>query len=216
MDVDDHGQTTGSGYVTHVCQGGYKGRVERRGHTTIATNDESPVEKIVEFLQLAEKEYVKFDEPSYSVDGNNDQITITGRTNSPRLAFMLQKAEGMCELPEYFEITVDGQTTSNLDPEGQEFQGDPGASGEIEFEIIITIDANDDVAERTCTIFAEGSKGVVATADIIQGAGASYVKFDGDTTTKTVTFDAKGLSDGETDVDINIHSNDDWTIEVED
>jgi hypothetical protein len=216
MEVDDHGATTGNGYLTHICQGAYKGRVQRRGYTTITTENETPATATVEFIQLPLAEYVTFDQVSYQALAAGGQITITGKTNAPRLDFALTvDADNIGTLPTYFTITADGVTTQNQAVSGQTFVGDPGATGEIAFTIVITIAANTTISSRYCTLTATGSTGVTGQTNIIQAAGVSYLYVDTmGTTSKTVTFGADGLSDGESSVDVDVLSNDTWEVDV--
>ena len=213
MEVDDHGATSGNGYVTHTCQGAYKGRVQRTGHTTITTDEETPKTATINFIQLPKTEYVTFDSASYQATASGGQVTLTGKTNSPRLGFSKSADAGnMATLPDYFSINGGA---ANQDVSGQVFAGDPGASGEIAFTIVVTIAANTTMSSRSCTIQATGSTGVTGTANIIQAAASSYLYVDQmGTTTKTITFDSEGLCDGEDSVDVDVLSNDDWQVSV--
>ena len=134
MTVDDHDATTGDGYVTHICQGPYKGRVQRTGHTTVETTGQNSVSAVVNFVQLPLAEYVTFDEVSYAATKNGGQITITGKTNAPRLDFALTtNPDTMGSLPTYFSIQPAGELspTGNQLVSGQTFANDPGATKEI-------------------------------------------------------------------------------------
>lgn len=216
MTVDDHGATTGNGYVTHTCQGEYKGRVQRTGYTTISTIETTPKTATVEFIQLAKPEYVEFDQPSYAATAAGGQITITGKTNSPRLDFALTvDADGIGTLPTYFSIVVGSQTTGNQAVSGQTFANDPGATQVIAFTIVITIAANDTISSRYCTLTATGSVGVTGQTNIIQAAGESYLWVDQTgTSSKTITFSAAGLSGGSSSVDVDVLCNETWEVDV--
>ena len=218
MEVNDHGATSGNGYLTHTCLGGYKGRVQRTGYTTIETEEDTPKTAIIDFIQLPLAEYIRFDRASYSATATGGQITITGKTNSPRLGFALTAdASSIGTLPTYFSIQPAGASsqTTNQAVSGQTFAGDPGATREIAFTIVVTIAANTTMSSRYCTLTATGSTGVTGSVNIIQAAGSSYLYVDSvGTTTKTITFDADGLCDGEESVDVDVLSNDDWDVSV--
>lgn len=220
MTVDDHGATSGNGYVTHTCLGPYKGRVQRRGYTTIAVDndEENPPTAQIEFIQLPLAEYVTFDQITYEATAAGGQITITGKTNAPRLDFALTTNQGsMGSLPTYFSILPAGETTptTNQAVSGQTFTGDPGATKEIAFTIVITIAANTTINSRYCTLVATGSTGVTGQTNIIQAAGSSYLWVDAvNTSSKTITFGANGQSNGESSVDVDVLSNDDWDVSV--
>ena len=220
MSVDDHGATTGNGYLTHTCLGPYKGRVQRRGYTTVTVDDDSenPPSAQIEFIQLPLAEYITFDQVSYAATAAGGQITITGKTNAPRLDFALTvDADGIGTLPTYFSIQPAGDITptGNQAVSGQTFAGDPGATKEIAFTIVITIAANTTISSRYCTLTATGSTGVTGQTNIIQAAGSSYIYVDTTgTTSKTITFGANGQSNGSSSVDVNVLSNDDWEVSV--
>lgn len=216
MEVDDHGATTSNGYVTHRCLGPYTGRVQREGYTTITTEEQTPKTAIVEFIQLPKQEHVTFDAPSYQATAAGGNITITGKTNAPRLDFALTlDTNGIGTLPTYFSITVDGQTIGNQAVSGQVFVGDPGADGDFDFTIIIAIDANTTMGQRSCRLVGTGSTGITGYTDIIQEAGDSYLYVDEvGTTSKTITFTAAGTSGGSSTVDVDVLSNDDWSVSV--
>ncbi len=216
MSVNDHGATRGNGYVTHTCQGAYKGRQQRRGYTTITTDAETPATAQIEFIQLPLAEYVTFDQVSYAATAAGGQITITGKTNAPRLDFALTvDADNIGTLPTYFTITANGVTSQNQAVSGQVFAGDPGATGEIAFAVVVTIAANASVSSRYCTLTATGSAGVTGQTNIIQAAGASYLYVESmGQQSATITFGANGLSGGQSSVDVNVLSNDNWEVDV--
>lgn len=211
MTVDDHGATTGNGYVTHTCQGDYMGREQRTGYTTISTIETTPKTATVEFIQLGHEEYIQFDAPSYNATAAAGNVVITGKTNAPRLDFALTVNQGsMGEVQEYFSI--DGGTTYDQDSSGQVFVGDPGATGEISFTIIVEVAANSSTSSRYCTLTATGSQGVTRSCNIIQAASDSYIWVDEvGTSSKTITFGAEGSRDS---VDVDVFSNTSWEIEV--
>jgi hypothetical protein len=214
MTVDDHGATTGNGYVTHTCQSEYKGREQRTGYTTISTIETTPKTATVEFIQLGHEEYIQFDAPSYNAMAAAGNVIITGKTNAPRLDFALTVNQGsMGEVQEYFSI--DGGTTYDQDSSGQVFVGDPGATGEISFTIIVEVAANSSTSSRYCTLTATGSQGVTKSCNIIQAAGESYLWVDEEnTTSKTITFSASGLSGSSSSVDVDVLCNETWEVDV--
>ena len=119
MSVNDHGATTGNGYLTHTCLGPYKGRVQRRGYTTVTVDDdgENPPSAQIEVIQLPLAEYITFDQVSYAATAAGGQITITGKTNAPRLDFALTvDADGIGTLPTYFSI----QPAGDISPTGNQ------------------------------------------------------------------------------------------------
>lgn len=216
--IDDHEATTGNGYVTITCEGGYKGRVERTGHVTVTVlkqNNETDSED-KDFIQLPMPEYVAFDQARYDVTEAGGQVTITGKTNAPRLGFAISNdAKSICTLPNYFSIQPEGELspTGNQDVEGQVFYGDPGASVEIVFSIVVTIAANETIAGRDCTIVATGSEGVSESTAIVQEAKESYIDVTNNhLATTEVVFGANTLCNGEKYVVVDVYSNDNWRM----
>ena len=212
MTVDDHDATTGNGYVTHTCQSDYKGRVQRTGYTTINTIEATPKTATVEFMQLSHEEYINFNPPSYNKTAQAGNVVITGKTNAPRLDFELTVNQGnMGEVQEYFSI--DGGSTFDQDSSGQVFAGDPGATGEISFTIIVQVAANTSISSRYCTLKATGSsQAVTRSCNIIQDASDSYIWVDEvGTSSKTITFGAEGSRSA---IDVDVLSNTSWEIEV--
>lgn len=213
MTVDDHGATNGNGYVTHTCQGNYKGREQRVGYTTITTVETTPKTATVEFIQLGKNEYVEFDSYTYNADAEGDTVTITGRTNSTSLAFAITvDANSIGEVQEYFSI--DGGSHYNQNSSGQTFANDPGATGEITFTINIEIAANSSISSRYCTLTATAANDS-DSCNIIQAAGDSYLWVDTvNTTSKTITFSAAGQSGGSSSVDVDVLCNENWEVDV--
>lgn len=227
--VDDHDDTEGDGYVTHTTSP-FTGRVQRSGYTTITTASDPAESANIVFMQMPKKEYVSFDEVSYSVNATGGTVTITGKTNSPRLGFTkvrgaqnddshnYQESDppnlqpGMATLPQYFSITVGSQTIGNQAVSGQIFANDPGATAEFSFSITVTVDGNMGLSQRYCVIQATGTSGVTAAVSIIQAAGASYINVGENHSSEAVlTFNADGYRNT---IDVDVYSNDNWTIDV--
>lgn len=213
MDVEDNGASTGNGYAAHTCEGGYKGRAQREGYTTIVTDEETPKTGYANFIQLAKPEYVVFDQVQYSVDeeGQTD-LYISGKTNAPRLGFSVNGT--FVELPSTFNIVVgENPEITGQDTDGQVFADDPGATQEFSFNIEVDVLENTTLGQRSCTLNAIGSEGVMDTTEIVQAGGSSHIDVtDSHLATTTVTFDHTGKSDGNDSVDVNVYSNDNWSI----
>ena len=215
MTVDDHGATTGNGYLTHTCAGGYKGRLDREGYTTVTTDTTPELTAKVRFVQLGNPEYLSFDGSGSGVASTGGSVTITGKTNSSSLAFALTTNQGtMASLASTFSITVDGTTTSGQTSSGQTFVGDPGAENEIAFTILVSIAANTSMTTRRCVLTVTSASGLTDTYEMIQLGGESYINLTSShLSSTTVTFSANGQSGGSTSVDVDINSNDDWNLE---
>lgn len=212
MTVDDHDVTTGNGYVSHTAAP-YTGRVQRSGYTTVTTVTSPSDSANIIFVQLPKTEFVSFDQASYSTGSTAGSVTLTGKTNSPRLDFAIfNDPSSIGTLPQYFSITVNGTTTGNQAVSGQIIANDPGADAEFSFSITISIAANSTLSQRYCMVRATGSTGVTGTTTIIQGATTSYINL-GDEHESSVTLTIAAAGSRGT-VDVDVYSNDSWTVTV--
>lgn len=221
--VDDHDATTGNGYVTVTCDGGYKGRTQRTCYATIQTTGQTQLSAVINIIQSAEVEYITFDHAIYTKSDSGDSLLITGKTNAPKLAFSITDMVGgtFVTLPTYFTLKRNGVTVynNNAAVSGQVFSPDYGASEELTFEITVTVAANTTISSRSCRITATDSNNSVSGfADITQAAGSSYINLTSEhLQSTTVTFDADGLNedDGESFANVGVNSNDNWNVSVQ-
>lgn len=129
-----------------------------------AVNQEPPLESIV------------FDKTSFNVSEDASTVTITGKSNSPKITFSLDTGNNIpITLPTTY--TANEVETSN----GSAIAGDPGAKAEFSFSIAISIPKNT-VGQRVGKILAVGSDvEIKAQATITQATSSytvSYVKGD--------------------------------------
>lgn len=129
-----------------------------------AVNQEPPLESIV------------FDKTSFNVSEDASTVTITGKSNSPKITFSLDTGNNIpITLPTTY--TANKVETSN----GSAIAGDPGAKAEFSFSIAISIPKNT-VGQRVGKILAVGSDvEIKAQATITQATSSytvSYVKGD--------------------------------------
>lgn len=121
-------------------------------------------------------EYIVFDKTSFNVSEDASTVTITGKSNSPKITFSLDTGNNIpITLPTTY--TANKLETSN----GSSIAGDPGAKAEFSFSIAISIPKNT-VGQRVGKILAVGSDvEIKAQATITQATSSytvSYVKGD--------------------------------------
>lgn len=121
-------------------------------------------------------ESIVFDKTSFNVSEDASTVTITGKSNSPKITFSLDTGNNIpITLPTTY--SANKVETSN----GSAIAGDPGAKAEFSFSIAISIPKNT-VGQRVGKILAVGSDvEIKAQATIIQATSSytvSYVKGD--------------------------------------
>lgn len=121
-------------------------------------------------------ESIVFDKTSFNVSEDASTVTITGKSNSPKITFSLDTGNNIpITLPTTY--TANEVETSN----GSAIAGDPGAKAEFSFSIAISIPKNT-VGQRVGKILAVGSDvEIKAQATITQATSSytvSYVKGD--------------------------------------
>ena len=121
-------------------------------------------------------ESIVFDKTSFNVSEDASTVTITGKSNSPKITFSLDTGNNIpITLPTTY--TANEVETSN----GSAIAGDPGAKAEFSFSIAISIPKNT-VGQRVGKILAVGSDvEIKAQATITQATSfytVSYVKGD--------------------------------------
>lgn len=129
---------------------------------------------------------------------------VTGKSNSKLLTFTWKTNFG---IPKVTSFRVNGSATATS---GTAITGDPGATGEYTYDVIVVVPKNKTLEARSATleIKGEGST-VVKIITITQPLGDSYLYLNSEgTTTATVTIPKSG---GEQT--LSVMSNDEWTFE---
>lgn len=172
----------------------HTGRLVR---STILTITAANVEaKTVNVTQQGKPAYVDAQDNATAAKGGQN-VTISGKANSHQLTFTLGAGELEVTLP--LQYTAGGVQTNN----GSEISGDPGASAEYDFSIVIQVPENTTIGELTRQIIVTDEGGNTDTCLLTQTAGAatlsvSKTAIELDYTGKAVSFD--------------ITSNTSWTI----
>lgn len=176
----------------------HTGRLQRIINLTVTTN--GGAKKALVVNQAAAAEVVRSDSPNASVQKTGGNVTITGKSNSTKLAFAVTPAKenGLTlQLPANY--TAAGKTTAN----GAVIADDPGASGEFVWSITISnVPANVTIEELTATLKVTAAGGQTANVTVTQAAGDSTIELD----KETINLDVNG-----TQQTVNVTSNDSWT-----
>lgn len=176
----------------------YTGRLERTANLIVVTN--GGVQKALVVNQAAAAESVTSDSPTVTVAKTGGNVTITGKSNSTKLAFAATPAEenGLTlQLPENY--TAAGKQTAN----GAFIADDPGATGEFVWSITISnVPANVSIEELVATLSVTAAGGQKAQVTITQAAGDSTLEID----KETINLDVNGSAQT-----VNVTSNDEWT-----
>lgn len=176
----------------------HTGRLDRTANLIVVTN--GGVQKALVVNQAAAAESVTSDSPTATVAKTGGNVTITGKSNSPKLTFAATPAEenGLTlQLPENY--TAAGKQTAN----GAIIADDPGATGEFVWSITISnVPANVFIEESVATLSVTAAGRQKAQVTITQAAGDSTLGID----EKIINLDVNGSAQT-----VNVISNDEWT-----
>lgn len=176
----------------------HTGRLQRTINLTVTTN--GGAKKALVVNQAAAAEVVRSDSPNASVQKTGGNVTITGKSNSPKLTFAVTPAEDnglTLQLPANY--TAAGKTTAN----GTVIADDPGAAGEFVWSITISdVPANVTIEELTATLKVTAAGGQTANVTVTQAAGNSTIELN----KEIINLDVNG-----TQQTVNVTSNDSWT-----
>ena len=137
----------------------------RNVRTTVLTITAANVEaKTVNVTQQGKPAYVDaIDNAAAEKGGQN--VTISGKSNAAKLTFTLGTGELQVTLPSSY--TAGGVQTNN----GIAISGDPGASAEYDFSIVITVPENTTIGELSRQIIVSDGDGHTDTCLLTQTAG---------------------------------------------
>ena len=137
----------------------------RSARTTVLTITAANVEaKTVNVTQQGKPAYVDVIDNAAAEKGGQN-VTISGKANSQKLTFTLGTGSLAITLPANY--TAGGVSTKN----GNAISGDPGASAEYDFSIVITVPKNDSIGELSRQIIVTDENGKTDTCLLTQTAG---------------------------------------------
>ena len=172
----------------------HTGRSVRSSILTItAANVEA---KTVNVTQQGKPAYVD-SQDNATAQKSGQNVTISGKANSAKLTFSLGTGNLEVTLPSTY--TAGGISTNN----GAAISGDPGATAEYDWSIVINVPENTTIGELTKQIIVEDEGGHTNTCLLTQAAGDAYL---------TVTKTAIELTYQGTAVSFGVESNTSWII----
>jgi hypothetical protein len=137
----------------------------RNVRTTVLTITAADVDaKTVNVTQQGKPAYVDTIDTATAEKGGQN-VTISGKSNAAKLTFSLGSGNLTITLPTQY--TAGGVKTNN----GTAISGDPGASAEYDFSIVVNVPANTSTGELTRQIVVTDGAGHTDTCVITQTAG---------------------------------------------
>ena len=164
--------------------------------TTLTITAANVDAKTVAVTQQGKPAYVDAQD-NVAAEKNGQNVTISGKSNAAKLTFSL--GSGTLEVALPANYTAGGVQTNN----GTAITGDPGASAEYDFSIVITVPENTTVGELTRQIIVSDGEGHTDTCLLTQTAGDAML---------VVSKNAIELSYTGEAVSFDITSNTSWVI----
>lgn len=169
----------------------------RNARSTTLTITAANVEaKSVTVNQQGKPAYVDSQDSATAQKGGQN-VTISGKANSAKLTFSLGTGGLNVTLPSTY--TAGGVSTNN----GVEIVGDPGATAEYDWSIVLAVPENTTISELTKQIIVTDEGGNSDTCLLTQAAGNAYL---------TVSKTSIDLTYQGTAVSFSVESNTSWTI----
>ena len=155
-------QGSGNATVSVSSDAPHTGRSVRT--TTLTITAANVAEKTVAVTQQGKPAYVDTQESATAEKGGQN-VTISGKANSAKLTFTLGTGNLNISLPAKY--TAGGVQTNN----GVAISGDPGASAEYNFSIVIAVPSNTGTSTLTRQIIVTDENGKTDTCLLTQTAG---------------------------------------------
>jgi hypothetical protein len=187
-------QGSGNATVSVSSSATHTGRSVRT--TTLTITAANVAEKTVAVTQQGKPAYVDAQESATAAKGGQN-VTISGKANSAKLTFSLGTGTLNVTLPSQY--TAGGVKTNN----GNAISGDPGASAEYDFSIVITVPANTGTSTLTRQIIVTDENGKTDTCLLTQTAGDATLSVSKTSIELAYTGEA---------VSFDITSNTSWVI----
>ena len=155
-----------------------KAEVANRGNRVVQTATFE-----VEAVGVAEKkqfvanhvpavEFIQFDNASPAVDKGGGAITLTGKSNTSKIAFSKGTGDIIAADISAIQFQANGSDATS----GTVIKGDPGAKAKYTFSLTLNASANDTIEARTQQIIAIANGGQKATATLNQTAGDPFIE----------------------------------------
>lgn len=186
---------SGNGTISNTSSA-HTGRVKREGIVTVQGAGVA-VAATYKVIQSPLAEFVTFDNGTeMAVQKSGGAVTITGKSNTSKLTFAWVGATNVA-LPATY--TAAGEVTAN----GSAIEGDPGATAQFEYNIVLDIPENSTVESVTRVLKVTANGGQIAQISIVQAAGSAYLSVA--PTEITIPQDGSAVS-------VAVTSNTSWTV----
>lgn len=170
----------------------------RSARSTVLTITAANVEaKTVNVTQQGKPEFTNNNSDTATAVKGGQNVTISGISNSKKLTFSLGTGDLSISLPDSY--TAGGVSTNN----GVEITGDPGATAQYNWSIVIAVGENTTISSLSKQIIITDEGGNTDTCVLTQAAGDAYL---------TVTKTTIELTYQGTAVSFGVESNTSWTI----
>lgn len=121
---------------------------------------------------LPASEFIEFDNTSPAVDKGGGTVTLTGKSNSPKITFSKGTGAIIGANLAAIKFTANGAEATS----GIAIPGDPGAKAKYGFSLTLTAAANETIKARTQQIIATANGGQRAMVTLNQTAGDPFIE----------------------------------------
>lgn len=121
---------------------------------------------------LPADEFIDFDNKNPAVDKGGGTVTLTGKSNSPKITFSKGTGDIISANITAIKFTANGVGATS----GTAISGDPGARAKYSFSLTLTAAANETIRARTQQIIATANGGQKATTTLNQTAGDPFIE----------------------------------------
>ena len=117
-------------------------------------------------------EFIQFDNVNPAVDKGGGAITLTGKSNTSKIAFSKGTGDIIAANISAIQFQANGSDATS----GTVIKGDPGAKAKYTFSLTLNASANDTIKARTQQIIATANGGQKATVTLNQTAGDPFIE----------------------------------------
>lgn len=121
---------------------------------------------------LPADEFIEFDNKNPAVDKGGGTVTLTGKSNSPKITFSKGTGNIISANIAAIKFTANGVGATS----GTAIPGDPGAKAKYSFSLTLTAASNETIKARTQQIIATANGGQKATTTLNQTAGDPFIE----------------------------------------
>lgn len=166
--------STGSGNTTLQVKAETVNRGNRLNQTASFEVEGTGVATKKQFIvnHIPAAEFIEFDNQSPAVDKGGGTVTLTGKSNSPKITFSKGTGKIINANISAIKFTANGAEATS----GTNIPGDPGAKAKYNFSLTLTAAENETIEARTQQIIATANGGQKATATLNQTAGDPFIE----------------------------------------